>query len=118
MDQLTIRSSVSPSGVRIVVLTGPLTLSTIFEFQSEVRREATDPIVVDITGVPYMDSAGLGSILGAFASCQRSHRGFALAGVCERVRTLFQVAHVDGMLPAFDSVEAAEAKLKAKMAGA
>ena len=118
MDQLTIKSSVSPAGVRVVVLNGPLTLNTLFEFQTEVRREAADSIVVDLTGVPYMDSAGLGTILGALASCQRHHRGFALAGVCERVRTLFQVAHVDEMLPVFDTAAAAEAKLIARTTGA
>lgn len=118
MDQLTIQCLARPSGVRYIVLSGPLTLSTLFEFQSEVRRDATDSIVVNLAGVPYMDSAGLGSLLGAFASCQRNHRGFALTGIVERVRTLFQVANVDGMLPVFDSIEAAEAKLVSKQAGA
>jgi anti-sigma B factor antagonist len=118
MDQLTIKSSVSPAGVRVVELTGPLTLNTLFDFQTEVRRDGTDSIVVDATGVPYMDSAGLGSILGAFASCQRSRRGFAIAGICERIRTLFHVAHVDGMLPVYDTVAAAEAKLTSQQAGA
>jgi anti-sigma B factor antagonist len=118
MDEMTLRTSVSPSGVRIIVLTGPLTLNTLFEFQSEVRREASDSLVVDLTGVPYMDSAGLGSILGAFASCQRTRRGFAIAGICDRVRTLFQVANVDGLLPVFESAADAEAKVKSKQAGA
>ena len=61
-----------------------------------------------------MDSVGLGSILGVFASCQRTNRGFAIAGACARVRTLFEVAKADRIVPVFDTVEAAEAQLSAK----
>src|SRR5262249_49586642 len=50
----------------------------VFEFQNTARSETSRPIIVDLTDVPYMDSVGLGSILGVFASCQRTSRGFAL----------------------------------------
>jgi anti-sigma B factor antagonist len=65
---------------------------------------------IDLSGVPYMDSAGLGAILGAFASCQRNNRKFGLVNVSDRVRVLFQVAHVDTVLPQFASLEGAEAE--------
>src|SRR5580658_4490474 len=93
----------SPKGARLIKLSGPVTLRTLFEFQ-----EAGKPVIVDIAQVPYMDSAGLGAVISIFASCQRTSRGFAIIGVTERIRTLFQVTHCDGMLPCFDSLEAAE----------
>jgi anti-anti-sigma regulatory factor len=64
-----------------------------------------------------MDSAGLGSILGMFVSCQRTGRGFAVAGAADRIVTLFKVARVDTFLPIFATLEAAEQTL-AKAAGA
>jgi anti-anti-sigma factor len=88
-------------------LSGQLTLQTLFDFQ-EMARQETKPIVVDLTGVSYMDSGGLGSVLGVFASCQRTRRGFALMGLTERVRTLIEVSRVDGLLPCFNSLDAAE----------
>jgi anti-sigma B factor antagonist len=107
-ETLKIDKSVGPTGAWILTLTGPLTLQTLFDFQQASREEATKPIVLDLTAVPYMDSAGLGSVLGMFASCQRVKRGFGLVGVTPRIRTLFQVTHVDGLLPCFDSLETAE----------
>jgi anti-sigma B factor antagonist len=99
----------SPKGARIMILTGPLTLKTLFDFQQVSRQQSTHPMIIDIGAVPYMDSAGLGSMISVFASCQRTDRGFGIIGVSERIRTLFEVTHCDGLLPCFDSLEAAEA---------
>jgi anti-sigma B factor antagonist len=95
-------------GARVIRLSGQLTLHTLFEFQQTARQETERPIVVDMTNLSYMDSGGLGSILGMFASCQRTHRGFALTGVPERIRTLIEVSRLEGLLPSFESLAAAE----------
>jgi len=92
-------------------LTGPLTIQTLFEFQDVARQEIEKPVIIDLAGVPYMDSAGLGSVVSVFTSCQRNGRGFAVTGLSDRIRTLFQVTHVDGLLPVFASLELAEASV-------
>jgi anti-sigma B factor antagonist len=114
MDQLQIRRTGSPGGVLILHLEGPLTLTTLFEFQDTVRQQQANALIIALVGVPYMDSAGLGAILGAFVSCQRRGRKFALAGVSRRVLTLFEVARVDTLVPRFDTLEAAEMQLADK----
>lgn len=110
-EQLVIQLSDSPAGARVITLTGPLTLGTLFEFQTASREEHSKPVLIDISAVPYMDSAGLGSVISVFASCQRTNRGFAITGVSDRIRTLFEVTHVDGLLPCFDTFEAADSFL-------
>ena len=99
----------SASGARIIKLTGPLTIQTLFEFQDVARQQTEKPVIIDVTAVPYMDSAGLGSVVSVFTSCERAGRGFALTGLSDRIRTLFQITHVDGLLPVFASLELAEA---------
>ena len=91
-----------------------LTLATFFAFQDAVRQQQADGLILALDGVPYMDSAGLGTILGAYVSCQRQGRKFALAGVTRRVLTLFEVARVDTLVPRFDTVEAAKMALADK----
>ena len=90
-------------------LSGPLTLQTLFEFQTAARQDHSKPIIVDISQVPYMDSAGLGCVISILASCQRTKRGFAVIGLTERIRTLFEVTGVNGLIPCFDTLDAAEA---------
>lgn len=109
MPDLQIQISERTNGARLLMLVGPFTLQNIFDFQNMVRKDHTD-VIIDLSGVPYMDSAGLGAILGAFASSQRTNHKFALINVPDRLKTMFQVAHVDTLLPIFSSVEAAEGK--------
>jgi len=100
-----------PSGAQLIKLSGPLTLRTLFEFQEVARRHAEHPLVVDAGGIPYMDSAGLGALIGVFASCQRIGQKFAISRVPERVQVLFEMTGVTGMLPCFASIEDAEASV-------
>jgi len=107
MAELAIEVTGRPNGGRLLTLIGPLTLNTLFDFQDIVRKVHTD-LILDLAAVPYMDSAGLGAVLGAFASCQRNNHKFGLINVPDRVRTLFHVAHVDTVLPVFSNAEEVE----------
>ena len=114
MENFEVQTTDTPSGTRILTLKGALTLKVLFEFQNMLRNETQHNLIVDLSEVSYMDSAGLGAILGAYASCERTGRKFGVAGVSPRVQTLFDVAGVGNMLPQFDNVDAAERQLAAK----
>lgn len=107
-DDLMIELLDSPKGARIIKLTGPLVLRSLFEFQETARTETSKPVIVDISDTPYMDSAGLGAVISIFASCQRTNRGFGIVGTSQRIRTLFEVTHCDGLLPTYDTLDAAD----------
>ncbi|HEY1219888.1 MAG: STAS domain-containing protein [Bryobacteraceae bacterium] len=115
--QIEIGAGAKPD-LRVLRLIGPFTLGTMFDFQNIVRDGATAVTIVDLSGVPYMDSAALGALLGFHVSCQREGHRYALTGVSGRIRTLFQVAGVDGFLVRYDTTERAEAQLTAGAAGA
>lgn len=114
MDQFQISIAEGSNGACILKVLGPLTLTNVFVFQNTARNQTDRAVIVDLSEVPFMDSVGLGSILGLFASCQRTQRGFALAGAASRVRTLLEVAKADRILLMADTVENAEAQLSAK----
>jgi len=107
MPDLNIQVAARPSGLRLVTLRGPVTLESLFDLQATLRQESSD-LLIDLAEVPYMDSAGLGAILSAYASCQRQHHKFGLANVSPRVLVLLQLTKVDTLLPIHDSIEAAE----------
>jgi anti-sigma B factor antagonist len=107
-EELELEIVERPSGIQLIKLSGPLTLRTLFEFQEAARRHAHRPLVVDAAGVPYMDSAGLGALIGIYASCQRTGQKFAISRVPERVQVLLEMTGVKGILPCFASLEEAE----------
>ena len=98
-------------GMTVLALAGPLTLSTLFSFQNEFRAMKPKVLILDLSGTPYMDSAGLGLIMNYYVSAQDSGRKILLACVNERVQALLQMTKVDGVLKSFRTVEEAEASL-------
>ena len=103
---------------RILRLAGPFTLNSVFEFQSAAREIADPVIIVDLSGVPYMDSAALGALLGLHCSCERQRKHYALAGASDRLLSVFDVAGVNTLLVTYPTIEEAETGLSAKGAAA
>lgn len=83
---------------RILRLTGPLTLTGLFSFQDALRENPPPCLILDLTGVPYMDSAGMGAIINYYVSCQKNGRRLIVAGVNGRVMELFKMTKMDGIL--------------------
>jgi len=96
-------------GTRVLKIAGPFTLAAVFEFQSMVRSDPAPMTIVDLSEVPYMDSAALGSVLGLHVSCQKDGRQYALIGVSDRLRSLFRMSGVDNFLAIHPSLTAAVA---------
>jgi anti-sigma B factor antagonist len=94
----------------ILRLTGSFTLSNMFQLQSELRELKPACLIMDLAGVPYMDSAGLGVIMNYYVSAENNSRKFYVCGVNDRVRALLELTKVDSVLHLYESVEAAEAK--------
>jgi anti-sigma B factor antagonist len=95
-------------GQRILKLAGALVLTTVFEFQTTVRSDQSRTLIIDFTEVPYVDSAGIGSLVGAYVSRQNSGRELALVGVSERIHNALKITHVEQFFRFFDSIAAAE----------
>jgi anti-sigma B factor antagonist len=98
-------------GTTVLKLTGPLTISTMFGFQDAFRAMTPKVMILDMSEVPYMDSAGLGLVMNSYVSAQDHGRKLLLAGVNERVIELFKMTRVQGVLQSFPTVEAAEESL-------
>jgi len=95
-------------GHRILRLTGPLTLTNLFTFQAMVRAETAPVTVIEMTEVPYIDSAGIGSLMGAYVSRQKDGRSLALVGVNQRVQNAMTITNVYQFFSVFPTVAEAE----------
>jgi anti-sigma B factor antagonist len=111
-EPLQIIESAGPrEGVRIIRLIGPCTLADMFPFQTVLRAQAAPITLLDVTDVPYMDSAALGCVVRLHVACEARKTKYAIIGTPDRIKTLFRITHVDTVLIAYDTVEEALAKL-------
>ena len=93
---------------RILQLSGPILLSNFFQFQALVRGSTSPGLILDLTQVPYIDSAGIGALVGAYVTHQKEGRSLALVGVTQRVRNTMQVTRVEQFFQFYDTVPAAQ----------
>jgi len=107
-EPLVIEDIAGPKeGQRILRLTGPLVLTTLFDFQSKVRADTSRTLILDFTNVPYVDSAGIGALVGAYVTHQKDGRSLYLIGVSKRVQDALIVTRVQQFFR-FVEVAAAE----------
>jgi anti-anti-sigma factor len=106
----------APSTV-IFSLTGPFTardmygsltpaeLQNMLDFKSTPGEEPPLVNIIDLTNVPYVDSAGLGVIVTQYVRCQNRGIRMVVTNVSPRVHELFRMTRVDGILPVAATVE-------------
>jgi anti-anti-sigma factor len=77
----------------IVRCTGRITSATTALLQTTVRGLIPESkcIVLDLTDVSYLDSSGLGAIIGVYLSAKRQHCGLKLIKMNQRLQELFRI---------------------------
>jgi anti-sigma B factor antagonist len=100
-------------GQAVMVLSGPLTLENLFSFQQAWRGERSPSLIIDLSAVPYVDSAGIGSLVHLHVTREHAGGSLALVGVVPRVQETFKVTHVDNTLKIYPAIADAEAALAA-----
>ena len=111
-DPLTIeRTDGKTPGTLIFRFSGPVTLRNLFGMQEQLRGAALPALIIlDLSGVPYMDSAGMGAVINHYVHCQNKGSKMIAAGVNSRVMELFKMTKVDTVIALAATVEEAEGK--------
>lgn len=102
--QIDFRSG-STDDIKILSLVGSLNIHTIFDFQAATRAETSPKLIIDFTGVTYVDSAGLGALVGAYVAAGRNQRQLAVAGMNTQVSALVEMTHVGQLIKSYPTVE-------------
>jgi anti-anti-sigma factor len=106
----TIERRQIPSGDAVVFrFSGPFTARDMYSslspvalhniFETAPPRPAPTVNIFDLTEVPYMDSCGLGLVIGHFVRCQNRGVRLIAAGVAPRVLDLFKTTKTDHLFP-------------------
>jgi len=97
-------------GTTVLRLHGPLLLGNFFPLQTMVRADNSNLLVIDVADMPYIDSAGIGCLVGAHVSRENSGRKMVLVGANERLVNSLKVTRVEQLFTLAPTVEQAMAK--------
>ena len=82
----------------VVEVQGDIDLGRSTRFQQsllEMMDGEPERVVVNLADVPYMDSSGVASLVKLLARARKQAVGLRLAGMCDRVRSIFEITRLD-----------------------
>jgi len=96
------------AGEKVMVLEGVLNTETAFQFRDCVRENESAALVIDMSRVRYVDSSGLGVLIGIYVSFERNCRRLLLAGLNDRIWDLFRACKIEDVFTRYRTVADAE----------
>ena len=105
---LDLEKEAGPDAAQVIVrLKGKLSLETVHDFIQTVRPEPAPHLILDMSGVSFLDSAGTGALVQLFVHRRNQGKTFALTSLSKQGSAVMQVAGLTKLLPIHDSVEQA-----------
>jgi anti-anti-sigma factor len=85
----------------ILRLNGKLCLETVHSFIAQLRTEPTPTMILDLSGLTFLDSAGVGALVRIFVHRKSEGQKFALAALTPQSTAVMQVSGLVKLLPIF-----------------
>ncbi len=82
---------------------------TLLRDQVKELLNGSRQIVVNLSGVAYIDSSGVGTLAGLFASAKAAGTGLKLAGMGGRVKDVLVITKLGSIFETYDTAEDAAA---------
>jgi anti-sigma B factor antagonist len=97
------RSNVLPLKGEIDLHVSPSVTASL----NEMIDKKPECLVIDLSGVSYIDSAGLAALIQAMQKVEAYGGKFRLAGLQETVRSIFEISRLDQVFQIFPDAEGA-----------
>lgn len=100
----------STEALTIYAASGKLSIETVNEFLPKLRAEGAQRVILNLSGVSFLDSAGVGALVSLFVSRRNQGKEFGLAALPPQSLAVVTVAGLQNLLPIYKTVEDAAAK--------
>jgi anti-sigma B factor antagonist len=92
----------APQG-KLNLVTAPAVKARI----DQLVKSGSTRVVVDLSDVGFIDSSGLGALIGSLKSARQAGGDVRIAGPGDQVRAVLKLTNLDRILTPYDSVEGA-----------
>lgn len=100
-------------GLTVLRVEGIVKLGESAEFLAQTLRRVLDldegNVALDLSKINYIDSTGIGELVGYLTRFRTQNRKLILIAPSERITKLLAMAQIHDLFPTYDSVEAAVA---------
>jgi stage II sporulation protein AA (anti-sigma F factor antagonist) len=81
------------------------------KIDDRIDREKLNKLIIDFSGVTFMDSSGIGVIIGRYKKVALKKGNICVAEVNEAVRKVFELSGMFKIVKVFDKIEDAIASI-------
>jgi anti-sigma B factor antagonist len=107
--KLDIAQHADSNGTLVAQLVGKLSLETVSGFLQQMRALEAEKLVLDMSGISFLDSAGVGALVQLFVHRRSNSRKTAVAALTTQGAAVMQVAGLTKLVPTFATVAEASA---------
>lgn len=90
----------------VVDVQGDIDMHTSADLQKgfqEILKKKPEKVVINLTGVPYMDSSGVASLVKLLSSTRKSKIDMCIFGLSKRVKAVFDITRLATVFKIFDT---------------
>jgi anti-sigma B factor antagonist len=90
----------------VLELGGEIDMRSFGELKGKFKELYTEKpavLLVDMAHVEFMDSSGLAALVGALKWCRLNGSELRLAGLTQRVRSIFEICRLDSAFQIYNS---------------
>lgn len=73
----------------------------------ELQRLMPQKVIFDFSGVSFMDSSGIGVIMGRYKNIQRANGTAIMVNVKPEIKKVFEIAGITKLIPQYDNINQA-----------
>ncbi len=110
-------SVVGQGDIQVLELSGELDYHSSPELReklAELTAKQAPKILINLSGVDYMDSSGIATFVEAFQKTKRYQGRFILAELTATVRSVFEIAKLDNIFEIAPTLAEAASRLGSK----
>lgn len=100
----------------LIRVKGDLDMHTVPEFKEKIsslmQKNRLDNLILNFNKVKFIDSTGVGAILGKYRSLQEDNGELILVELSDQVERIFELSGVLNLIPVFNSENEIITKLK------
>jgi len=104
---LQVRTPVA--GVSVIEIAGEVTRASDAALQDAYERAADGAraIILDFSGLEYMNSSGIGLLVTLLVRAQRNHQSILACGLTDHYRQIFELTRLDEVISIHETEESA-----------
>ncbi|TYQ16397.1 UNVERIFIED_CONTAM: SpoIIAA-like anti-anti-sigma regulatory factor [Acetivibrio alkalicellulosi] len=81
------------------------------KIDSELIKSSTKNMVFDFSNVSFMDSSGIGVIIGRYKNIQKLNGKLAITNINEQIKRIFEMSGLLKIIPAYQNIDDAIKKM-------